>query len=82
MLIAEAVAAGWEIEAEFVAPGTEPVSPATTFELAEGVIERAASTERPQPNLAVVRMRDSGAALASCSLVLVADRLLEGRPVD
>ena len=75
MLIAEAIAADWEIEAEFVAPDTDPVSHAPVFELAEGVLERAASTERPQPNLAVVRMPSTPASLDDATLVLVADRL-------
>jgi RNA methyltransferase, TrmH family len=79
VLIGEAVAAGWEIEAEFVAPGAEPVSDAPRFELADGVLERVATTERPQPNIAVVRSRpyDEGvlAAARGCDLVVVADRL-------
>jgi TrmH family RNA methyltransferase len=78
-LIAEAVGAGWEIEAEFVAPGAEPVSSAPVFELGGGVLERVASTERPQPNLAIVRSRPSGSdvlgADRACNLVVVADQL-------
>jgi len=75
VLIAEAVAAGWEIEAEFVAPGTEAVSGAPVFELADGVLERVASTEQPQPYLAVVRMPESTVDLAELGFVLVADQL-------
>jgi len=75
VLIQEAVAADWTVEAEFLAPGTEPLSGAPTFELADGVLERVASTERPQPNLAVVRMPDRSATLADASFVVVADRL-------
>lgn len=75
MLIAEAIAGGWDIEAEFVAPGAEAVSSTTTFELADGVLERVASTERPQPNLAVVRMRQDLVALGDLDFVLVADQL-------
>jgi TrmH family RNA methyltransferase len=75
VLIAEAVAAGWEVEAEFVAPDTAFISDAAVFELAEGVLERVASTERPQPNLAVVRMPDRMASLADVSFVVVADQL-------
>jgi len=53
-LIGEAVAAGWSVEAEFVAPGAEAVSPAPVHVLGAGVLERVATTERPHPNLAVV----------------------------
>lgn len=77
MLIAEAVSAGWDVEAEFVAPGAEPVSSATVFELADGVLERVASTERPQPTLAVVRMPDVSVGLADAGFVVVSDRLAD-----
>ncbi len=75
MLIAEAVSAGWVIEAEFVAPGSDGVSGAEVFELAEGVLERVASTDRPQPNLAVVSIRPNIVTLDSLSFVLVAAEL-------
>jgi len=75
VLIAEAAAAGWEIEAEFVAPDSAFISDAPVFELAEGVIERVASTERPQPNLAIVRLRSASSSLAEASFVVVADRV-------
>jgi RNA methyltransferase, TrmH family len=74
VLIGEAVAAGWEIEGEFVAPGARPVSPAPLFELAGGVLERVASTEHPQPNLAVVRI-PAERALSSRGFVVVVDQL-------
>lgn len=56
-LIAEAIAAGWEIDEIFVAdrgvsfPGTD----ADCFTLATGVLERVADTQTPQPALAIVR---------------------------
>ncbi len=75
VLIREAIAGGWEIETEFVAPGAQQVSGAPAFELAEGVLERVASTERPQPNLATVRMREQMWALDDVAFVVVADRL-------
>ena len=75
MLIAEAAAAGWEIEAEFVAPDAAFVSDATVFEFAVGVLERVASTERPQPNLAVVRMPTAVPSISEASFVVVADQL-------
>ena len=72
-LIGEAVAAGWSIEAEFVAPGGRAASGATVHHLATGVLERVASTERPQPNLAIVAMPDPGEL--GGDLVVVADQL-------
>jgi TrmH family RNA methyltransferase len=77
VLIAEAAAGGWEIEAEFVTPGADAVTDAPAFELADGVLERVASTERPQPNLAVVRMRESMWDLADLAFVVVADQLAD-----
>ena len=75
MLIAQAIEAGWEIEAQFVAPGTSAVaSTAPVFELAPNVIERVASTEAPQPVLAVVRQRDS-VLPPDADFVMVAHRL-------
>jgi TrmH family RNA methyltransferase len=75
VLVAEAAAAGWEVEAEFVAPGAEPVSDASVWELAPGVIERVASTETPQPQLAIVKIPEAGDVLSDASFVVVADRL-------
>lgn len=78
MLIAEAVAAGWDVEAEFIAAGADAIADAPTFELAAGVLERVATTEHPQPNLAIVRSRPSAPDALSadgCDLVVVADRL-------
>ncbi len=43
--------------------------------LAPGVIERVASTESPQPSLAVVRIRPPQLALSDAGFVLVADRI-------
>lgn len=47
------------------------------FELAPGVLERVATTERPQPNLAIVTMRPTAGIgdLAGGDFVVVADRL-------
>jgi TrmH family RNA methyltransferase len=73
VLIGETMAAGWTIEAEFVAPGGEPVSPGA-HRLAPGVLERVATTERPQPNLAIVAMPEP-ASLDLASFVLLGDRL-------
>lgn len=78
-LVAEAVAAGWDIEAQFVGPGGEPVDGAgTVHQLAAGVVERVASTETPRPLLAVVRMRRvDPAVLQRASFVLVADQIAD-----
>ncbi len=86
VLVAEAVAAGWECEAQFVAaeadgvvqPGIDGAGP--TFELARGVLERVSSTETPQNPIAVVRMPDRGPTadlLATASFVVVLDRIAD-----
>lgn len=74
-LIGEARAAGWRIEAEFVAPDADPVAGAPVHVLAEGVLERVAATERPQPNLAVVAMPEREPDLDRAGFLVVADRL-------
>ncbi|MFZ9041641.1 MAG: TrmH family RNA methyltransferase, partial [Ilumatobacteraceae bacterium] len=76
-LIREAVAAGWDVVGEFVAPSGVPVSTAPSFELAAGVLERIATTDRPQPNLAVVRIRPATVDLAAASMVVVVDQLAD-----
>jgi RNA methyltransferase, TrmH family len=84
VLVAEAVAAGWHCDAQFVAaeadgvvqPGVDGAGP--VFELATGVLDRVSSTETPQNPIAVVRMRDHGPAwelLASASFVVALDRI-------
>lgn len=75
VLIGEALAAGWSIECEFVAPGGDPVTAGPVFELDDGVLERVASTEHPQPHLAVVRIPERPVDLTAATFVLVADRL-------
>jgi TrmH family RNA methyltransferase len=51
------------------------VSAAPAFELADGVLERVATTERPQPNLAVVQMPTASVPLRDLSFIVVADQL-------
>ncbi len=86
VLVAEAVAAGWECDAQFVAaeadgvvqPGVDGAGP--VFELAAGVLERVASTETPQNPIAIVRMRTPGSpieVLRSASFVVVLDRVAD-----
>ena len=55
-LIEEALRAGWSIEAQYVAPGGEPLAGIPLRHLAGGVIERVASTETPQSVVAVVKI--------------------------
>lgn len=75
VLIREAISAGWAIECEFVTAGTDPVSDAPWFALDGGVMERVASTERPQPNIAVVAMPPAATALDEVNFAVVLDRL-------
>jgi TrmH family RNA methyltransferase len=69
--VAEATRAGWEIEAQYVAPGGRPVDGSPVRWLAPGVLERVASTETPQPVLAVVRMPDPAPAVTGHERVVV-----------
>jgi TrmH family RNA methyltransferase len=77
VLVAEAVAAGWDVEAQYVAPGAEPVDRGgRVYELAPGVAERISATESPPGLFAVVRTRPAEpAVLAAADLVVVADRV-------
>ncbi|MEI8239742.1 MAG: RNA methyltransferase [Actinomycetota bacterium] len=76
-LLQQAVAAGWQVEAQFVAPGGVPLAcEAPLFELAPNVIERVATTEAPQPIIAVVHQRPSQLPTGA-DFVVVADRLAD-----
>jgi len=75
-LLRQALDAGWELESCFVAPDTVMDLDVPYEELAPNVIERVASTESPQPVLAVVAMR-SAALPTDATFVLVADRLAD-----
>jgi TrmH family RNA methyltransferase len=79
VLVAEAVAAGWAVEAQFVPEGSDSVvdGAGTVFELAGGVLERVGSTETPQPPLAIVAMPGdrAGDVLPTASFVVVLDRV-------
>lgn len=80
MLVAEAVAAGWSVEVQFVPEGSDAAvdGAGVVFELAEGVLERVASTETPQAPIAIVAIpATSGALLASASFVVVLDRVAD-----
>jgi TrmH family RNA methyltransferase len=77
--VAEAVAAGWEVEAQYVAAGVAPVEVGgPVFELRRGVAERISATETTPGLFAVVRARlASAAVLGGAGLVVVADRLAD-----
>lgn len=80
VLIAEAARSGWEIESQFCAPGAAgvPGVGGEVFHLAPGVIERVATTETPQPVIAVVRWRHpQRSVLDGADLVLVADGIAD-----
>ncbi len=76
-LVGEAVAAGWDIESQFVAPDGDPIGAALVFRLAPGVLERVATTEQPRGPLAVVRMPRQRVDLGTLGFVLVADQLAD-----
>jgi RNA methyltransferase, TrmH family len=78
MLVREAVAEGWTVEAQYVPEGSDATvdGAGPVVELAEGVFERVAATETPQPPIAVVAMREVAPdALATASFVVVLDRI-------
>jgi TrmH family RNA methyltransferase len=76
-LLQQAVDAGWVVEAQFVAPDAASVRcDAPLYEFAPNVIERVASTDHPQPVIAIVYQRDA-ALPAAASFVMVADRVAD-----
>ncbi len=76
-LLAQAIAAGWQVEAQFVAPGADSVRcDAPLFEFGPNVIERVATTEHPQPVLAIVHQRPQVLPSAA-TFVMVADRIAD-----
>jgi TrmH family RNA methyltransferase len=78
-LVAEAAGAGWIIEEQFVDADADPLGvDGVVHRLGPGVLARAASTESPQPVLAVVRMqRPSRSALDAATFLVVADALAD-----
>jgi TrmH family RNA methyltransferase len=75
-LLRQAVEAGWTIEGCYVAPDTTVDLDVALYELAPNVMERVASTESPQPVLAIVAMR-AATLPVDATFVLVADRLAD-----
>ena len=76
--MSEAISAGWDVLAQFVAPGGAPIegSDGYVYDLAFGVLEKVASTETPQPLLAVVRIPERKIGdLAGKNCVVVCDRI-------
>ncbi len=75
-LLHQAMAAGWHVEGCYVAPGTTIDADVLVHELAPNVMERVASTESPQPVLAVVAMQLASLP-TTATFVLVADRIAD-----
>jgi TrmH family RNA methyltransferase len=73
-LLRQAIDAGWQVEGCYVSPGTVVDLDVDRHELAPNVMERVASTESPQPVLAVVSMRVSELP-TDANFVIVADQL-------
>ena len=78
-LAAEAVAAGYTVEVQFVAPGVAPVPGAgDVHELGPGVAERISATETPPGLFAVVAtLMEDPTVLAAAAFVVVADRVAD-----
>ncbi len=75
-LLAEAIAGGWDVETVYLDDRADPAlvpSGIDVRHLGRGVLERVATTETPQPILAVVRQRVDCVLPAAMRLVLVAD---------
>ena len=75
-LLRQAVDSGWQVEGCYVSPGTIVDLDINRHELAPNVMERVASTESPQPVLAVVSMRAT-ALPNEATFVIAADRLAD-----
>ena len=75
----QAVAAGWQVVEQYLAPGGEPLAGApgaVVHTLGPNVIERVASTETPPDLIAVVAQRPSTLPTGD-GFVVVADRLAD-----
>lgn len=79
VLLREAVAAGWTVEAQFAAPGVEGLTDASRVHpLAPGVAERIADTTTPPGLFAVVALRRPPVdVLGGADWVVVADGLAD-----
>lgn len=77
-LIAEAIGANWRIESQFLAPGGIRVfgTESDVYQLADGVMERVATTTTPQPVIAIAERRVTTLALLpQTGWIVVADRV-------
>lgn len=77
-LIAEAISANWRIESQFLAPGGIRVfgTESDVYQLADGVMERVATTTTPQPVIAIAERRVATLGeLPSNGWIVVADRV-------
>ena len=75
-LIREALSAGWVCAEEFVTEGATAVTGVETRWVAEGVLERVASTESPRPNVALFKVPESR-GLSEVTTALVVDRMAD-----
>jgi len=75
-LLQQAVDAGWSVEAVYLSPGASVDLDVDQYPLAPNVMERVASTESPQPVLAVLSMRATELP-SETTFVIVADRLAD-----
>lgn len=81
VLVAEAVRAGWRLEAQFLPAGSDAAiaGAGEAVELADGVFERVGSTETPRPPMAIAPITGSPmvADLEAASFVLVLDGIAD-----
>lgn len=76
-LVEQAIAAGWQVEAQFVSPGADAVPcGSAVFRTAPNVIERVASTQSPRPLVAIVRRMQS-ALPAGATFVVACHQLAD-----
>ena len=70
-LIAEALAAGWDVLEEFAGPGGEQVTAGVCTPLTAAALERVATTTEPQPNVALFARRQCELAADSQSAIVL-----------
>jgi len=80
VLIAEAVRAGWDMQAQFIPEDSDAAveGGGSVYELQPGVLERVASTTAPQPPIAIVAMPDIGDVhqrLLDAEFIVALDRI-------
>jgi len=79
LLVAEAVAAGWAVEVQYVAPGAQPIAVAgPVLVLGPGVAERVAATQTPSGLFAIVTVPPTPSDVVDrADFVVVADRIAD-----